>query len=126
MNSSQVTELLKDMSLKGYDWGLTRTGKRSTGRGVRSVGASAPLEAKLDKLIEAILERKKQDKEPLVTYDWGASLGYEQSERRVMNEEMSHYEQLNSISPVHTNHLSCLEELVTTFVVTNSKKFEKN
>ncbi|CAL1354653.1 unnamed protein product [Linum trigynum] len=51
MTPPEVTELLKDMSLKGYDWVLTRSGKISTERGVQIVGASAPLEAKLDKLI---------------------------------------------------------------------------
>ncbi|CAL1379658.1 unnamed protein product [Linum trigynum] len=127
MNMTQplVIKFLKDMALKGYDWGLTRGRKRSTEKGVQSVGTSSPLEAKLDKLIEVIIEGKKQGKEPLVPYDWDASSGYEKAECQMMNEETTYYEQLNSISPVHTDRMSCLEELVTTFVDSSSKKFEK-
>ncbi|CAL1402345.1 unnamed protein product [Linum trigynum] len=55
MTPPQVTELLEDMESKGYDWGLTRSGKRSNARGVQSVGVSPLLEAKIDRLIKALL-----------------------------------------------------------------------
>ncbi|CAL1382180.1 unnamed protein product [Linum trigynum] len=73
----QVTGLLKDMALKGYDWGLTRSGKRSTKRGVRSVGVSAPLEAKFDKLIKVILKDKKQGKRVVISCDLCSSTNNE-------------------------------------------------
>ncbi|CAL1381509.1 unnamed protein product [Linum trigynum] len=70
MTPPQVTELLKYMSLKGYHWGLTRSGKISTKRGVQSVGASAPFEENLDKLIEVILEDNKQWNGALMFCSW--------------------------------------------------------
>ncbi|CAL1394567.1 unnamed protein product [Linum trigynum] len=72
----QITEILEDMALRGYDWGLTRSGRRSNERGVRSVGASAPLEAKLDKLIEVMLEDKRQGKRPVMSCDWCSSTSH--------------------------------------------------
>ncbi|CAL1381511.1 unnamed protein product [Linum trigynum] len=63
----QVTELLEDMAFRGYDWGLSRSGRRNNDRGVRSVGANAPLEAKFDKLIEVLLEDKRQGKRPVMS-----------------------------------------------------------
>ncbi|CAL1395336.1 unnamed protein product [Linum trigynum] len=77
MTPPQVTELLEDMALKRYDWGLTRSVKSTTERGVRSVGVSAPLEAKLDKLIELILEDKKQGKRAVMSCDWCSSTNHE-------------------------------------------------
>ncbi|CAL1378790.1 unnamed protein product [Linum trigynum] len=86
MTPLQVTELIEDMALKEYDWGLTRSGKRSTNRGVRSVGASDPREVKLDKLIEVILEDKKQEKRAVMSCDWCSSTNHENADFHVMKE----------------------------------------
>ncbi|CAL1407733.1 unnamed protein product [Linum trigynum] len=83
------------MDLKEYYWGLTRSGKRSNERGVRSVGASAPLEAKLDKLIEVILEDKKQGKRAVVSCDWCSSTNQEIADCQTMKESSTPEEQVS-------------------------------
>ncbi|CAL1359635.1 unnamed protein product [Linum trigynum] len=104
MTPPQVIELLEDMALKGYDWGLTRSGKRSNDRGVRSVGASAPLEAKLDKLIEVILEDKKQGKRLVMSCDWCLSTGHEMAEFQAMKEATTPEEQVYVVENARGNN----------------------
>ncbi|CAL1388462.1 unnamed protein product [Linum trigynum] len=105
MNPPQVTELLEEMALKGYNWGLTRSGKRSNDRGVRSMGESAPLEAKLDKSIEVILEDKKQGKRSMMSYDWCSSTNHEIAEGQAMKEATTPEEQVNFVVNARANNL---------------------
>ncbi|CAL1382270.1 unnamed protein product [Linum trigynum] len=120
MTPPQVTDLLEDMALKRYDWGLTRIGKISTEIGVQSVGASAPLEAKLDKLIEVILEDKKQEKRVVMSCDWCSSTNHEIADCLVMKETSNPEEQVsfianargknpyrNTYNPWWRNHPNC-------------------
>ncbi|CAL1411279.1 unnamed protein product [Linum trigynum] len=104
MTPPQVTKLLEDMALKGYDWGLTRSERKSNDRGVRSVGASAPLEAKLDKLIEVILEDKKQGKRPVMSCDWCSSTNHEMAECQEMKEATTLEEQVNFVANARANN----------------------
>ncbi|CAL1389515.1 unnamed protein product [Linum trigynum] len=104
MTPPQVIELLKYMAFKGYNWGLKRSIKRSNDRGVRSVGASAPLEAKLDKLIEIILEDKKQGKRAVMSCDWCSSTSHEMAECQAMKEAKTLEEKVNFVANARANN----------------------
>ncbi|CAL1388931.1 unnamed protein product [Linum trigynum] len=84
MAPPQITEILEDMALRGYDWGLTRSGRRRNERGVRSMGVSAPLEAKRDKLLEVMIEDKRQGKRAVMSCDWCSRTSHEIAECQAM------------------------------------------
>ncbi|CAL1355580.1 unnamed protein product [Linum trigynum] len=104
MAPPQITEILEDMELRGYDWGLTRSGRRSNERGVRSVGASAPLEAKLDKLLKVMLEDKRQGKRAVMSCDWCSSTSHEIAECQAMKEATTPEEQINYVANARVNN----------------------
>ncbi|CAL1370717.1 unnamed protein product [Linum trigynum] len=92
------------MALKGYDWGLTTSGKRSTKSGVRSLGASASLESKLDKLIEVILEEKNQGKRAVMSCDWCSSTSHEIVDCQAMKETSTPEEKVSFIANTRGNN----------------------
>ncbi|CAL1359554.1 unnamed protein product [Linum trigynum] len=105
MSPTQITEILEDMALRGYNWGLTISGRRSNNeRGVRSVGASGPLEAKLDKLLEVILEDKRQGKRAVMSCDWCSSTSHEMAECQAMKEATIPKEQVNFMVNARVNN----------------------
>ncbi|CAL1411017.1 unnamed protein product [Linum trigynum] len=104
MTTTHVTKLLEDMESIGYDWGLTRSGKRSTTRGVKSVGVSPPLEAKIDRLIEALLEDKKHGKRVVMACDWCSSTNHEISDCQMMKESSTAKEEVSFIANARQNN----------------------
>ncbi|CAL1365876.1 unnamed protein product [Linum trigynum] len=92
------------MAFRGYDCGLTRSGIRSNERGVRSVGASAPLEAKLDKLLEVMLEDKRQGKQAVMSCDWCSSTSHEMAECQAMKEATTPEDQVNFVANARVNN----------------------
>ncbi|CAL1381258.1 unnamed protein product [Linum trigynum] len=104
MTPPQVNQLLQDMALKVYDWGLKISGKRSNERGVRSVGASVALEAKLDKLIEVIIEDKKQGKIAVMSCDWCSSTNREMAYCQAIKEASIPEEQVNFVANARGNN----------------------
>ncbi|CAL1394231.1 unnamed protein product [Linum trigynum] len=104
MAPPHITEILEDMALRGYDWGLTRSGRRGNDRGVRSVGASASLEAKLDKMREVMLEDKRHGKKPVFSCDWCSSTSHEMAECQAMKEATTLEEQVNFVENARVNN----------------------
>ncbi|CAL1388819.1 unnamed protein product [Linum trigynum] len=92
------------METKGYDWGLTRSSGSNIERGVRSVEASPPLAAKIDCLLDTLLEDKNQGKKPLMACDWCLSTNHEISECQLMKEASIPKEQVSFIANAMNNN----------------------
>ncbi|CAL1394500.1 unnamed protein product [Linum trigynum] len=104
MTTPQLTEMLEDVATTGYDWGLTKSGRRDTKRGVHLVEASPPLAAKIDGLIDALLEDKKQGKKLLMACDWCSSTNNEISKCQLMKEASTTEEQVSLMANARNNN----------------------
>ncbi|CAL1400002.1 unnamed protein product [Linum trigynum] len=100
-----MTALIEDIATKGYDWGSMRFGGRAAKRGVHSTEVISLLTAKIDQMINALLEDKNQVKKSLMACDdWWSSTNHEIADCQLMKEASTPEEQVSYIANARGNH----------------------
>ncbi|CAL1372081.1 unnamed protein product [Linum trigynum] len=101
----EMTSLFEDMAAKGYDWGLTRRGRRASKKEVHSTESSGPLlTAKIDELISTLLQDRKQGKKSVMVCDWCSSSNHEIAKCQFMKEASTPEEQVSFVANARGNN----------------------